>query len=268
VNRLARIGIFVLLFIMLCSIPAYAEGNYPSPTPQFFVNDFAGVLDQSTEKKIAGLGKQLEDKTGAQVVVVTIDSLNGQDIESYSIDLATRWGIGQKGKDNGVLILVAVKERKLRIEVGYGLEGALPDVKTAQIRTDDMNPSLRYDDYDSGIFSGYAAIVNEVAQEYGVDMGDLGSQRNPAKTYPSSSRSRNVTFFPIMFVLLLVADGIFFRFRITGTLIRILFWASFFGGGGRGGRGGFGGGGFGGGGFGGSSGGGGSFGGGGSSGGY
>lgn len=266
VKKFLRTFILIIITIIIFSDAAFAEGNYPSPTPELFINDFANVLDQSTRDKIQSLGKQLEDKTTAQIVVVTINTLDGQDIESYANELFTRWAIGQKGKDNGVLILDAVKERKLRIEVGYGLEGALPDTKTAEIRNNDMNPYLKNNDYDNGILNGYVAVVNEVAQDYNVTI-DAGSQsRDSADSTPSSNRTRRNTIYPILFVLFLAVDGIFFRFRISYTLFKLLFYSSFFGGG----RGGWGGGGFGGGGFGGggSSGGGGRSGGGGSSGGY
>ena len=267
------ICIAAVIFLLTPAVYVYSQTEYPQPTAGFFVNDFANVLSQNTEDRIMSLGKQLEDKTGAQVVAVTIDTLNGQDAFDYAVGLFTKWGIGQKGKDNGVLIFDAVKERKLWIITGYGLEGALPDAKTAEIRQKYMNPYLKNDDYDNGILNGYAAVVDEVAGEYGVsiDTGISQSQRHSINVYPSSSRPRNTSFFPIMVILFLIADAAFFRFRITLSIIKIMFWSSFFGGG----RGGWGGGGFGGGGswgggggFGGSSGGGGRTGGGGSGGSY
>jgi len=284
-KRVSRVVIIFIAAVLLLVPSAYAENSYPEPTPGFFVNDFANVLGQDTRDKILSIGKQLEDKTTAQVVLVTADTVNGQDVFDYAVGLFTKWGIGQKGKDNGVLIFDAVKERKLWIITGYGLEGALPDAKTAEIRQNYMNPYLKNNDYNSGLLNGYVAVVNEVAKEYGVSI-DAGmglkpqaNDRHSIVTYPSSTHRRNINVFPIFIVLFIIADAIFFRFRITSAIIKILFWSSFFGGrGGWGGRGGFGGGGFGGGwgggggfgggGFGGSSGGGGSTGGGGSGGGY
>lgn len=272
-KRILKAIVLIIITISILSTAAFAEGSYPSPTSEFFVNDFANVLNQSTQDRIQSLGKQLEDATSAQVVVVTINTLDGQDIDSFANELFTEWGIGQKDKDNGVLILNAVQERQLRIEVGYGLEGALPDITTAEIRNNNMNPYLKNNDYDNGILNGYIAVVNAVAQENNVTI-DTGSQPRPSSnSSPVSARTGSRTIYAILFILFLAVDGIFFRFRMTAALIKILFYASFFGGrGGRGGRGGWGGGGFGGGrgggGFGGSSGGGGRSGGGGSSGGY
>lgn len=266
-KKFIALVLFISALLVFVS-PVLAAGSYPEPTSRFYVNDFANVLSEETENNIASLGRQLEDKTGAQVVVVTVDTLDGEDIESYSIGLASKWAIGQKDKDNGILVLNAVEERMLRIEVGYGLEGAVPDIKTAEIREQYMNPYLKNNDYDSGIYNGYGAIVENVAKEYGAQIDETG---RPSKSYGenaarSRANKRGFNFFPILAVLFLIADGVLFRFRITSTLIRIAFWMGMFRGprGGGGGRGGSWGGGSGGG----SSGGGGRFGGGGSSGGY
>ena len=100
-------------------------------------------------------------KTGAQAVAVTVPSLGGQSVEDYAIDLANSWGIGQAEEDNGVLILIAVEERKLRVEVGLGLEGALPDGKTGRIMDEYMTPSLRQNDYSTGMLEGYKAVASQ-----------------------------------------------------------------------------------------------------------
>lgn len=251
---------------MIFSITANAGPDYPSHTKEFFVNDYAGVLSQDVRQKIVDIGNELQDKTTAQVVLATIDSLDGQNIDDYSIDLATKWKIGQKNKDNGVLILFAKKERLLKIEVGYGLEGILPDSKTAQIREEYIKPYTKNNDFDNGFLNGYTAIVKEVAGEYGAAINSAGEVRHSSAANSEKTKlSKNFKFFPILIIILLICDGIFFRFRITSMLIQIIFWSGFFRGG-RGGWGGGGGGSWGGGSSGGSSGGGGGFGGGGSSG--
>ncbi len=253
------------MLLLLFSTNVFAV-SYPSPTSNFFVNDFANIIDSEYENEIKLLGKQLEEKTSAQVVAVTISSLEDESIDDYAADLFEKWEIGQREKDNGVLILLALKERKLRIEVGYGLNAALTAVETADIREKYMNPYLAEDDFNKGILKGYYETVQAVANEYNVSIDSESSV--PQTRYNTQQRSqrnsRSFNFGPILFIVLLALDGIFFRFRITSALIKIVFWSSIFRGGGRGG-GGFGGGGFGGGG---SSGGGGRSGGGGSSGGF
>jgi uncharacterized protein len=266
---------FLILFFVI-SGAVYGKGEYPPPTSTFFVNDFANVLSQDVENRIASIGKELENKTGAQVVLVTIDTLEEQDIDSYCAELFEQWEIGQKDKDNGVLILNAVNDRNLRIEVGYGLEHVLTDIGTSNIRKDYMNPYLKEGDYDSGLYNGYIAVVEKVLSEYGaeLDSEDINVKEEipyspPVTSYPSNTpgrRTRSSSPGFILLLLFLAFDGVVFKFKITSTIIKAIFWGSFFGGGrgGRGGPWGGGGGGFGGGGFGGGSSGRGGFGGGGS----
>ena len=97
--------------------------------PTGYVNDFAHVLDSTTIAQISNTCKQVDEKAHAQIALVTINSLDGTDIESFAVDLYKKWGIGYKGTDHGVLILYAIRDHKARIEVGYGLEPILPDGK-------------------------------------------------------------------------------------------------------------------------------------------
>lgn len=161
----------IVLAVTLC-LAAAAEVAY-QPTAQFFVNDFADVLSAQTEQEIVELGRALQQQTGAQAVAVTVPSRGGQSVEDYAIDLANSWGIGQAEEDNGVLILIAVEERKLRVEVGLGLEGALPDGKTGRIMDEYMTPSLRQNDYSTGMLEGYKAVASQIYQEYGIEAPEL-----------------------------------------------------------------------------------------------
>lgn len=105
--------ILVVLFLM-CTFLVRAAISYPKPTSNKYLNDYAGVVDQSSSKQIIALGNEIEKQTGAQVVIVTINSLEGVPIEDYANGLFRKWGIGQAGKDNGVLILLAVKDKVWR----------------------------------------------------------------------------------------------------------------------------------------------------------
>ena len=119
----------LLIFLLFWASPAVLQAvTPPIPAhPTQYVVDLAGVLDAGTQAGLNARLKDLEAATTAQVVVLTLNSLEGEPIDSFSHQTAVKWGIGQKGKDNGVLITVAVKDRKYRIEVGYGLESTLPD---------------------------------------------------------------------------------------------------------------------------------------------
>ena len=157
---------FVVIFIVLfnCLPSALAL----TPTDEFYVNDFADIIDPQTESEIVRLGSSLDSKTTAQVVVITVPSLEGEPLEEYTLNLGRDWGVGDEQKNNGVVILVALDERQSRIEVGYGLEGQLNDGKTGRIQDNYMLPYFKEGDYSSGLLNGYKAILIEVYDEYGL----------------------------------------------------------------------------------------------------
>ncbi|GEM_PF-338284 len=146
-----------------------------SPTSEFYVNDYADVLSEENEKFIVANSKELEAVTGAQIVVVTVQNLEGKDLESYANELFNAFGIGDKDKNNGVLLLLALEERQSRIEVGDGLEGRLPDGKTGRIQDQYMIPYYRENNFNDGLLNGYKAIYAEVSAEYDYDSGINGT---------------------------------------------------------------------------------------------
>lgn len=240
-----RILSCIFLFITLFTFLVFGDVRYPNPTDKKYINDYAGVISESVEDKIVEIGDELYRKTGAEVTAVIMENTDDVPIEDYATGLFRNWGIGSKDKNNGVLILVAFKNpsslKKSRIEVGYGLEGALPDGKTGRIQDEYMIPYFKNGDYDSGILNGYAAICSEVAKEYNVNLNSIGSNRNVYKSQNVNINgiSVNPIVLIILIIILLSFDGFFFRWTILRIIMSILF-------GGRGGRGGFGGGGFGG----------------------
>lgn len=168
-------GLFAILYLTVGAVAAAQPKIPPAPTNSIYIQDYAGVVKTDIEPKINSLGAKLAASTKAQVVVVTIKSLEGVPIEEYALNLLREWGIGDKKLNNGVLILVAVNDRQSRIEVGYGLEGILPDAKTGRIQDEFMIPYFAEGDFSRGIYNGYKAIADEVAKEYNVDI-QLGSK--------------------------------------------------------------------------------------------
>lgn len=150
---------------LLCPVSAVV-----SPSSAFYVYDGAQVLSEETEQYILNSSHELESKTGAQIVVVTIPSLEGESLEEYATDLFRQWGIGDSKKNNGLLLLCAVEDRQFRVEVGYGLEGDLPDGKTGRMQDAYIIPLLREDKFDEGIRNGYSAFLQEVATVYDVNI--------------------------------------------------------------------------------------------------
>lgn len=205
-KRVLSCAAALAILAALC-LSAAAEAAY-KPTAQFFVNDFGDVLSAEAEQQIAELGKALQQQTGAQAVAVTVPSLGGQSVEDYAIDLANDWGIGQDEADNGVLLLIAVEERKLRIEVGLGLEGALPDGKTGRIMDEYMTPSLRQNDYSAGMLEGYKAVAAQIYKEYGIDASELSDYEiagnTTSGTQKSSFRSILSMLSPLIIIILLM----------------------------------------------------------------
>ncbi|AMW33405.1 uncharacterized protein SAMN04488510_10656 [Fervidobacterium changbaicum] len=189
--------IFLIFSVIFVSSMLLAV-DFPTPTPYKYINDYVGVVEQEYVQKIVSVGKELEDKTTAQVTAVIVDSLQGMSIEEYAVELFRRWGIGQKGKDNGVLLLVAIKDREMRIEVGYGLEGAIPDGKAGRIRDEYIIPYFKEGDYSKGVYYGYLALAREVAKEYNVELTlDVNAE------LPESS-SDSVGIDEIVFIIVLI----------------------------------------------------------------
>lgn len=169
-------GILALSLVLIFAFSVIASAfDFPEPTNDFFVNDFAGVIDSEDEEAIMSLGAELYTKTSAQVVVVTVDSLDGYAVNDYALELGREWGVGDSEKDNGVVLLLAISERQVTIQVGYGLEGCLPDGKTGRILDNYAIPYLKNDDFSTGLTEAYKAIISVVSDEYGVETSDGSS---------------------------------------------------------------------------------------------
>jgi uncharacterized protein len=170
----------ILTLIFFLSIPfAFAQKSVQSQATRVktYVTDQTGTLTQS---QISSLEQKLSDfdkQTSTQVVVYMIQSLGGESLEESSYDIAQQNGIGQKGKDNGVLLFIVLGDRKLRIEVGYGLEGALPDALCDQIIRKEITPYFKQGDYYNGINAGVDAIIKATKGEYIQDK--KSSKENP-----------------------------------------------------------------------------------------
>jgi len=155
----------LFVFLALCCQPVLASALDVPPLTGRIV-DLARVLPAHDTDQLTAQLKAHEDKTGNQVAVLIIPSLEGESVEEYSHRVATTWKLGQKGTDNGVLLLIALKERKLRIEVGYGLEGTLTDLRSAHIIRDEMVPQFRNGDIPAGVRAGTQAILNTIEGTY------------------------------------------------------------------------------------------------------
>ncbi len=157
---LTLLGLVILGF----AAPALAALDFPTLTGR--VVDNAKLLDPAEERRLSDQLEQHEQATSNQIVVVTLPSLQGTTIEDFGYQLGRNWGIGQEDRNNGVLLIVAPKERKVRIEVGYGLEGDLPDAITKSIIENEILPAFRSKDYPRGIAAGVDTIIEAIAGAY------------------------------------------------------------------------------------------------------
>jgi len=251
-------ALVVVALALLAAFHSSAAPTFPPLNGQRVVDD-AHVLTAQTQADLTTKLAALEQKSGDQVVVVTLPDLQGMEIEDYGYQLGRAWGIGQKGKDNGLLFIVAPSLHKVRIEVGYGLEPVMTDAMSSVILQTQVLPKFRAGDYNGGVEAGTDAIV----QQLGLDPETAKANVQAAEQRPAAPPFRIPVFLIILFVFFIVS-AVMRGGRGGGGLL----WAApflFMGGGGgfrggdEGGGGGFGGG---------FSGGGGSFGGGGASGGW
>jgi uncharacterized protein len=169
----------LLLAIFIILLPAFASA-LDVPQLRGYVNDYAGILSAGTVRQLEEILAGFERSDSTQVVVLTVPSLEGDDLEMFSIRVAEAWQIGQKGKDNGAILLVAKAQRKVRIEVGRGLEGTLTDLVSGRIIRAEITPRFRQGDFDGGVVAGVTAIMAVVKGEYAATPRDLREGKRSA----------------------------------------------------------------------------------------
>jgi uncharacterized protein len=233
----------VRLLAMAGFAPAWAaEPSYLEPTG--YVVDAAGLLQDSTKTRITAIAKELDEKTDAQIAVALVPSIAPLEIEEYANHLFRKWGVGNKKANTGILLVVAQKERRVRFEVGYGLEGLLPDGRVGGILRSNVVPYLKQDDWDDGVLAGVVAVAAIVAQDRGVTLASLAGAQPPPESGGDDDSGGNGKLPPVVVIVIgfiifiIVMNAIA---RSSGSKRGSGGWGGFYGGGG-GGFGGFGGG--------------------------
>jgi uncharacterized protein len=194
----------VILFFLFYSVFAFAqsvnEAVPPRPQPPVLVNDFAGILaaDQTStlEKKLVDFDKE----SSTQIAVVLVKNLQGYEISEYSLAILRKWGVGQKDKNNGVVLLVSLEDHKLRIETGYGSEGSLPDATCKHIIDEQIVPHLKQNDYYGGLNLGTDAIIKALKGEYKAPPGY-------GQKHISAGKVLLIIFLVILFLSLISKGG-------------------------------------------------------------
>ena len=230
-NALALVT--VLFLTLACPIVNHAIDTFPKP--QGLINDFANVISPQYEQKLTQVTGELLRKTDVPVVVVTMPDIGGEDYNEYANRLYAAWGIGKKGEDRGVLIFVTLKERKMRIETGYGIEGLIPDGLAGEIRDQYIIPYLKRNQFGEGLLNGILAIASIIAKDADVSL----TGQAPVKRLPK--RRSGLSALVTVFLLLLIFFSVGRRRGGLWPLLLLLFMGRGFGYGGGYGRGGFGG---------------------------
>lgn len=195
------IKVWAILWIVLAAAAWVDAEPIASLHPSNYVNDFAGVLDSATQARLNDLCQQVDQKAHAQIAVVTVKSLDGQDAVSYAVALYQKWGIGKKGSDRGVLILVATDDHKYWTSVGYGLEGILPDGKVGGFGRE-MVPDLRSGNYAAALTLITTRVASVIVQDAGVTLDNQPAQTFHREPAPNSGV---VIFVVIVLVFVVIA---------------------------------------------------------------
>lgn len=167
---------FILIITIFLFIFSTKVQGIVNPTKDFYINDYANILSEKVENYILNKSIDLNKFDGTQIVVVTVKNLEGLNIEDYSLKLFNNFGIGDKYKNNGLLILISLSERQFRIIVGYGLENVLSESKIGQIQDKYMVPYFKKNDWDEGLIKGYDILYDEICQS--LDIGFIEKNRN------------------------------------------------------------------------------------------
>jgi uncharacterized protein len=227
--RKRLLGFFLLLLAYPSQLSAERVQDLPKPTN--YVSDFAGVLSPETQASLNALCAQVDRQAHAQIAVVTIKSLDGEPIENFATALEDKWKVGKKGTDRGLLLLFAPADRKYRIEVGYGLEGILPDGRVGDIGRQ-MVPYLQQNEYDAAVTLAVRQIAGVIAADAGVAL-NTGPRRGPADVRAAPPRPLTLGEVVVLGIILLLV--ILFLARFGGSGLLGFLSGMFMGGGGGGG---------------------------------
>lgn len=193
-HRILKLFGAVLVVVLLGSATASSVTALDVPRLKGHVNDYAGMLSPAGERQLEALLTDFERKESTQIVLLTVPSLEGDSLEDFSIRVAEAWKIGQEGADNGAILLIAKADRKIRIEVGYGLEGRLTDLVAGRIIRNVIAPHFRSGAFDQGIAAGITAMIDAVRGEFSA--GDA--------TPPPRSKRTGIPLLPLLAILFLI----------------------------------------------------------------
>jgi len=199
-----KILLSVLLLVSASSVVFAADIKLPSPVG--YVNDFANVIDGASTARINSLARSLNVKKGAELAVITVKTTAPLDINTYAVKLFEKWKLGQKGKDNGLLIVAAIEDKKIKIETGYGLEGIITDGFSGRVLDESVIPSFKSGKYGEGLYLGASAISEKITKEY-----------DPAAPV---KKKKGISLYVILLAVLIMISGLLFSARYGEKVMR------------------------------------------------
>lgn len=238
--------IFSMLFVLVTTFlfsggALAADTQIPAPVGDIYIQDFANVLTEEEKLELRSIGRSIEDQTTAQISVLVVDTIGEQTIEEFALEAFREYGIGSEEKDNGVLLVIGMNaspgmdKRPLRIEVGYGLEGRLPDGKVGRILDDITIPYLQNGETNRAIIETYKVLANEVLAEYGIEEGQWQVQQLAPVEPATGDEGLGI---PPWLLIIIVVIVLFLDFKFFGGFLTHILLAILSRGGGRGGGGG------------------------------
>ncbi len=204
----SRAAHFALAALLGAVLAPRAGAQEPPARPADYVVDLAGVIDRGTFQQLNGHLQELERKTGTQMIVLTINSTQGTPIRDFGLKTAERWKLGRKDRNNGVLVVIAIKDRKWTFEVGYGLEPTLTDAFCGRVGRDVFVPHFKKGDYSRGIYEGTLVLANRVASAAGAAVAGM-----PVRTLSSGPSGAGACLWSLVpiFIAFIVLSSLFGR---------------------------------------------------------
>lgn len=203
-------------FFLIAGNALAMDVQIPAPIGDIYVQDFANVLNETEKAELINLGRSIEDQTTAQVAVLTVETIGEWTIEEFANKAFRQYGIGDEKKNNGVLLVLAMKEHKVRIAVGYGLEGRIPDGKAGRILDEYAIPNLKNQQSDKAVIDTYKVLADEVLAEYGI------SGQKSASESTIENEASPLGGLPTYIIIIVVAILIFFDFKFFGGTFTFL----------------------------------------------
>ena len=199
--------LLITALLLTCSVVTLAQVNLPEP--RHYVEDYANVINSSDEQSLNGVLQELEQKTGAQYIILTVETTAPMPIDQFAIELVEKWKLGQKGKDNGMLFVFAAKDRNARFEVGYGLEGFITDQFTNRVGRSILVPYIQQGNPSKGIYEINLHIAQKIAAQYGVTLTGMPKLRPiPVQRRPRARGLPCCSLLPLLFIFLILFGGL------------------------------------------------------------